>query len=67
MLPLDQAPAVLFSLGKNSGVNSIDEGNNQNGDKVFTSGTPNATFDDLVTWMSLNTLFDRMIKAGKLP
>ena len=61
------APVVLFSLGKNNGINSIDEANNQNGDKVFSSGTPNATFDDLVTWMSLNTLFDRMIKAGKLP
>ena len=63
----DKAPVVLFSLGKNSGTNSIDETNNQNADRVFSSGTPNATFDDLVTWMSLNTLFDRMIKAGKLP
>ena len=62
-----QAPVVLFSLGKNNAANSFDETNNQNGDKVFTSGTANATFDDLVTWMSLNTLFDRMLKAGKLP
>ena len=61
------APAVIFSLGKNSNTNSLDETNNQNGDKVFSSGTPNATFDDLVTWMSLNTLFDRMVRAGKLP
>ena len=63
----DKAPAVLFSLGRNNAANSFDETNNQNGDKVFSSGTPNATFDDLVTWMSLNTLFDRMLKAGKLP
>ena len=62
-----QAPTVLFSLGKNNGNNSIDEANNQNNDKVFSSGTPDATFDDLVTWMSLNTLFDRMGRAGKLP
>lgn len=63
----DKAPAVLFSLGKNNATNSFDETNNQNGDRVFSSGTPNATFDDSVTWMSLNTLFDRMLKAGKLP
>ena len=63
----DKAPAVLFSLGRNNAANSFDETNNQNGDKVFTSGLPNATFDDMVTWMSLNTLFDRMLKAGKLP
>lgn len=63
----DKAPVVLFSLGRDTGTNSIDETNNQNGDRVFSSGTPNATFDDIVTWMSMNALFDRMIKAGKLP
>ena len=63
----DKAPVVLFSYGKNNTANSFDETNNQNGDKVFSSGTPNATFDDMVTWMSLNTLFDRMLKANKLP
>ena len=63
----DKAPAVLFSLGKNSAKNSFDETNNQNGDRVFTSGNRTDTFDDIVTWLSLNTLFDRMVKAGKLP
>ena len=63
----DKAPAVLFSLGKNSATNSFDETNNQNGDRVFTSGNRTDTFDDIVTWLSLNTLFDRMVKAGKLP
>lgn len=63
----DKAPAVLFSLGKNSNVNSFDETNNQNGDKVFSSGTRTDTYDDVVVWMSLNLLFDRMVKAGKLP
>lgn len=63
----DMAPVVLFSLGKNSAANSFDETNNQNGDRVFTSGNRTDTFDDIVTWMSLNTLFDRMVKAGKLP
>ena len=63
----DKAPAVLFSLGKNNAANSFDETNNQNGDKVFSSGIRGDKFDDVVTWLSMNTLFDRMVKAGKLP
>lgn len=61
------APAVLYSLGKDPGTNSPDETNNQNGDIVFTSGSPTATFDDQVTWLSLNTLFNRMMTGQKLP
>jgi prepilin-type N-terminal cleavage/methylation domain-containing protein len=64
---VDKAPVVLFSFGKNNATNSFDETNNQNGDKVFSSGIRTDTFDDLVTWLSMNTLFDRMVKAGKLP
>ena len=63
----DKAPAVLFSLGKNNAAVSFDEISNQNGDKVFSSGIRTETYDDIVTWLSLNTLFDRMVKAGKLP
>jgi prepilin-type N-terminal cleavage/methylation domain-containing protein len=63
----DKAPFVIYSLGKSTAQNSNDETNNQNGDRVFTSGTPTATFDDIVTWGSLNTLFSRMVQAGKLP
>ena len=63
----DKAPAVLFSLGKNNTAVSFDEISNQNGDKVFSSGIRTETYDDIVTWLSLNTLFDRMVKAGKLP
>ncbi|MCA3001473.1 MAG: prepilin-type N-terminal cleavage/methylation domain-containing protein [Rhodocyclaceae bacterium] len=63
----DKAPFVIYSLGKSTAQNSNDETNNQNSDRVFTSGTPTATFDDLVTWGSLNTLFSRMVQAGKLP
>lgn len=33
----------------------------------FISNTPTATFDDIVTWVSPNVLFNRMIAAGKLP
>lgn len=65
----DKAPFVIYSLGKStvSIATNYDETNNQNGDRVFTSGTPTATFDDIVTWGSLNTLFSRMVQAGKLP
>jgi hypothetical protein len=63
----DRAPAVLFSLGRDTATNSFDETNNQNDDIVFSSGSPTATFDDIVVWLSLNTLYDRMIKGQKLP
>jgi prepilin-type N-terminal cleavage/methylation domain-containing protein len=33
----------------------------------FVSKTPTDTFDDLVTWLSPNILFNRMVTAGKLP
>lgn len=66
-----QAAAVIYSLGKNGTTAfaslSFDEQNNQNGDVVFTAGDPNATFDDVVTWVSLNILFGRMVQANKLP
>jgi prepilin-type N-terminal cleavage/methylation domain-containing protein len=61
------APFVVYSLSKDASNTSPDSANNQNGDRVFTSGTPTATFDDIVTWGSLNTLFARMVQAGKLP
>ncbi len=63
----DKAPFVLFSSGKSTAQNSFDETNNQNNDIVFSQGTQTSTFDDLVTWGSLNTLFARMVQAGKLP
>lgn len=33
----------------------------------FISKTPTATFDDIVTWLSPNILFNRMVSAQKLP
>jgi prepilin-type N-terminal cleavage/methylation domain-containing protein len=73
------APFVVISLGKNAptgGLVTTDEGFNSgtrgNG-TVFVSHTPTTSaapggeFDDLVTWTSLNTLFARMVQAGKLP
>lgn len=69
----DRAVAVVYSVGKNASTAfaslSFDEQNNQgnSADIVFTSGDTGATFDDIVSWVSLNTLFARMVQAGKLP
>ena len=74
-------PAVIFSVASNSEValanlTSGGEKSNQTPDsKVFFQGTRvdnrnGATpyyFDDLVTWISPNTLFARMVLVGKLP
>lgn len=74
------AVAVIYSLGKNgmTGGAGTDETanpnpNSINNDKVFVSHVPsqvgatNGEFDDIVTWLSPNTLFNRMVAAGKLP
>lgn len=69
------AIAVLYSLGKNapSGGSAADEAANLNNDQVFVSHTPtpasgpSGEFDDLVTWLSPNILFNRLVQAGKLP
>lgn len=71
----DKAPAIVFSIGKNGayGGTGTDEAANLNGDTVFISHTPapegaaNGEFDDLVSWLSSNILFSRMIAAGQLP
>jgi len=68
-------PAVIYSTGKNvaSGGSGIDETANTDSNKTFVSHIPaprsatNGAFDDLVTWLSPNTLFNRMVAAGKLP
>jgi len=73
------APFVLISLAKNAptgGLVTNDEGFNAGtrGDgTVFVSHTPTpesapgGEFDDIVVWPSLNTIFGRMVQAGKLP
>lgn len=72
------AAAVIFSRGKNGGVapTSNDETANDHidgtTDRIFVSHVPAAAssgneFDDIVTWISPNILFNRMIAAGTLP
>lgn len=69
------APAIIFSLGKNAatGGTDLDEAENIGNNRVFvwhtptSNNAPNGEFDDIMTWMSPNILYSRMISAGQLP
>lgn len=41
--------------------------NTNNTNTTYISKTTTSTFDDLVIWISTNTLINRMVAAGKLP
>jgi type II secretory pathway pseudopilin PulG len=73
-------PFVVYSVGPNgaspTGGAGVDEGANPNphggsADLVFVSheqtGTASNSFDDLLTWTSINTLISRMIASRALP
>jgi hypothetical protein len=63
-------PVVLFSTGKNGAQAPVspDEIQNLNPNNVFISHDISADgYDDLVNWLSLNTLLNRMVAAGRLP
>ena len=70
------AVAVIYSVGKNAGTggSGIDERQNPNpnpaaaaADRAFVSAPPGPNFDDQMTWLSKNILFNRMVSAGQLP
>jgi len=71
----NNAVAVIFSAGKNGGVapTGTDELANSGANRTFVSHTQSPTgaaqgeFDDIVTWISPNILFNRMISGGRLP
>jgi prepilin-type N-terminal cleavage/methylation domain-containing protein len=65
----DKAPFLLLSAGPNPASPSPgpDEAENTDDDIVFVARDPSPDFDDIVTWVSLHTLFSRLIAAGKLP
>ena len=72
----NSAPAVIFSLGPNAttgGGAGADEAQNLNNTQVFVSrvrsdpGSAGGEFDDIVTWLSENVLYNRMVAAGQLP
>jgi type II secretory pathway pseudopilin PulG len=66
--------AVIYSLGKNRLTTGLapDEAENQDGDNDFVTheprpaGGPGGEFDDLVSWLPLNTLVSRLVAAGAL-
>ena len=67
-------PVVLYSNAKNDfGVTagSADERENSDNDNCFISRSYSTVagneFDDLVSWLSPNILFNRMVAAGRLP
>lgn len=65
----NNAVAVIVSRGANgSNTGSADELANDTADTTFVShDLSQNSFDDLVIWISPNTLFNRMVAAGKLP
>jgi type II secretory pathway pseudopilin PulG len=70
----DKAVAVLVSNGKNGGVIpplGADEIANVPDaapvDRSFVARSPGPDYDDVVTWLSPNLLYNRMLAAGRLP
>lgn len=75
----DDVPAIFLSHGKNGAgaylsngtqlaVSTVDdEAENSDNDNKFVSHNITSNFDDLVVWLSPNTLLNRMVTAGKLP
>lgn len=63
------ATAIIVSRGANWATPTLgDETENTDGDTDFVSHDfVQNGFDDLVVWLSPNTLFNRMVAAGKLP
>ena len=72
-------PAVVVSHGVNgsggytpqgtqmTASTDADELDNSNGGSSFVMHDASSTFDDLVAWVSPNSLFNRLVAAGKLP
>ena len=66
---------VVYSTGKNTstGGTGTDEAANLNSDKAFVSHPPfaagaiNGEFDDIVEWISPNSIFSRLVQANQLP
>lgn len=70
------AVLVVYSQGKNFATGGVgaDEAVNQNGGSTaFIDHTPtpssaaNGEYDDIMSWVSSNTVFSRMVQAGQLP
>ena len=67
-----KTPILLLSLGQNAAAaGGADESKNTDNNIVFVSHTPvkggGNDFDDIVTWIPINTIIKKMLDAGKLP
>jgi len=69
LTPEPGVPIVIFSTGSNGiSATSGDELHNLSGTRVFISHDQAQNgYDDIVIWLSSNTLINRMVAAGKLP
>lgn len=66
------AVLVVYSTGRNAatGGTGTDEAANLNGDAAFVSHEPYAganEFDDIVEWVSSNSVFAKLVQANQLP
>ncbi len=67
------APFVVFSLAGNSAapfasLSAKEKANLDNdSNRRYVSGNKTDDFDDILTWESVNVLFERMVRSGKLP
>lgn len=70
---INNAVAVIHSVGRNNTAIGADQAANRNNNRVFVSHpptpatAPNGEFDDIVVWISPNVLYNRMVAAGMLP
>ncbi|MEQ1813490.1 MAG: prepilin-type N-terminal cleavage/methylation domain-containing protein [Candidatus Nitrotoga sp.] len=60
---VERPVAIIYSPGKNL----VADGQNTSYNGTYQSDVPSPTFDDIVTWLSRPVLFNRMVKAGRLP
>lgn len=66
-------PLVVFSKGKNGALSlaemtDVDEKENSDQDGNYVSkDAVESGYDDMVTWLSMNILMNRMVSVGKLP
>lgn len=74
-----KVPAVVLSHGKNglgawlpsgtqvAGASGDEQGNADSSSATFVDRTPGVDFDDVVTWVPLGILLNRMVTVGRLP
>jgi len=66
--PTSECPvAIVFSTGPNLTADGKNASPNIEVPGVFQSDAPNASFDDILIWISRPQLFNRMVSAGILP